>query len=132
MPRTCIDTADAMELAETLQLIAGWLTADTALVAARIPAICRTWRVKVPDTFRLCWTPAMVRSIAGQPDILNLAAASVLPPALFLNARFTTPPVWAGHAYAAPGEARLNPSMRPETCRTRARSVIVADTGLAG
>jgi hypothetical protein len=28
MPRTCLDTADAIELAETLQLIAGWLTAD--------------------------------------------------------------------------------------------------------
>ena len=30
MPRTCIDTADAIELAETLQLIAGWLAADPA------------------------------------------------------------------------------------------------------
>jgi len=30
MPRTCIDTADAIELAETLQLIARWLAADPA------------------------------------------------------------------------------------------------------
>jgi hypothetical protein len=30
MPRTCIDTADPVELAETLQLIAGWLAADPA------------------------------------------------------------------------------------------------------
>ena len=30
MPQTCIDTADAIELAETLQLIARWLTADPA------------------------------------------------------------------------------------------------------
>jgi hypothetical protein len=28
MPQTCIDTADAIELAETLQLIARWLAAD--------------------------------------------------------------------------------------------------------
>jgi hypothetical protein len=30
MPKTCIDTTDAIELAEILQLIAGWLTADPA------------------------------------------------------------------------------------------------------
>jgi hypothetical protein len=30
MPRTCIDTADAIELTETLQLITGWLAADPA------------------------------------------------------------------------------------------------------
>ena len=30
MPRTCIDTADAIELAETLQLIGRWLAADPA------------------------------------------------------------------------------------------------------
>ena len=30
-----------------------------------------------PDRFRLCRTPAMVRSMAGQPDILNEAAATV-------------------------------------------------------
>jgi hypothetical protein len=30
MPRTCLDTADAIELAETLQLIARWLAADPA------------------------------------------------------------------------------------------------------
>jgi hypothetical protein len=30
MPQTCIDTADAIELAETLQLIARWLAADPA------------------------------------------------------------------------------------------------------
>jgi hypothetical protein len=34
MPRTCIDTADAIELAETLQLIARWLTADPERLAA--------------------------------------------------------------------------------------------------
>jgi hypothetical protein len=28
MPQTCLETADAIELAETLQLIARWLTAD--------------------------------------------------------------------------------------------------------
>jgi hypothetical protein len=28
MPQTCIDTTDAHELAEILQLIAGWLAAD--------------------------------------------------------------------------------------------------------
>ena len=28
MPRTCIDTTDAIELAETLQLITRWLDAD--------------------------------------------------------------------------------------------------------
>jgi len=33
MPRTCIDTADAIELAETLQLIARWLSADPATLA---------------------------------------------------------------------------------------------------
>jgi hypothetical protein len=33
MPRTCIDTADAIELAETLELIARWLTADPATLA---------------------------------------------------------------------------------------------------
>jgi hypothetical protein len=31
MPRTCLDTADAIELAETLQLIAGWLSTDPAI-----------------------------------------------------------------------------------------------------
>ncbi len=30
MPQTCLDTADAIELAETLQLIARWLAADPA------------------------------------------------------------------------------------------------------
>lgn len=33
MPRTCIDTADAIELAETLQLITGWTAADPATLA---------------------------------------------------------------------------------------------------
>jgi hypothetical protein len=33
MPRTCIDTADAIELAETLQLIARWLAADPGTLA---------------------------------------------------------------------------------------------------
>jgi hypothetical protein len=32
MPRTCIDTADAIELAETLQLITGWVAADPAIL----------------------------------------------------------------------------------------------------
>jgi hypothetical protein len=36
MPRTCIDTADAIELAETLQLIARWLTADPERLAASL------------------------------------------------------------------------------------------------
>jgi hypothetical protein len=33
MPRTCIDTADAIELAEILELIARWLTTDPATLA---------------------------------------------------------------------------------------------------
>jgi len=33
MPRTCLDTADAIDLAETLQLIAGWPTTDPATLA---------------------------------------------------------------------------------------------------
>jgi hypothetical protein len=33
MPRTCIDTADAVELAETLQLIARWTAADPGTLA---------------------------------------------------------------------------------------------------
>ena len=36
MPRTCIDTADAIELAEILQLIARWLTADPDRLAASL------------------------------------------------------------------------------------------------
>ena len=36
MPRTCIDTADAIELAETLQLIASWLAADPERLAASL------------------------------------------------------------------------------------------------
>ena len=38
MPRTCIDTADAVELAETLQHIAGWLAADPAALAPSLLA----------------------------------------------------------------------------------------------
>jgi hypothetical protein len=33
MPRTCLDTADATELTETLQLITSWLWADPAALA---------------------------------------------------------------------------------------------------
>jgi hypothetical protein len=33
MPQTCLDTADAIELAETLQLIARWLAADPERLA---------------------------------------------------------------------------------------------------
>lgn len=36
MPRTCIDTADAIELAETLQLTAGWLAADPERLAVSL------------------------------------------------------------------------------------------------
>jgi hypothetical protein len=36
MPRTCIDTADAIELAETLQLITRWLAADPDRLAASL------------------------------------------------------------------------------------------------
>ena len=36
MPQTCIDTADAIELAETLQLVARWLTADSERPAASL------------------------------------------------------------------------------------------------
>ena len=35
-PRTCIDTADAIELAETLQLIVSWLAADPERLAASL------------------------------------------------------------------------------------------------
>jgi hypothetical protein len=38
MPRTCIDTADAIELAEILQLIAGWLAADPERLTASLLA----------------------------------------------------------------------------------------------
>ena len=38
MPQTCIDTADAVELAETLQLIAGWLAADPAALGPSLLA----------------------------------------------------------------------------------------------
>ena len=36
MPRTCIDTADAIELTETLQLIAGWLASDPSRLTASL------------------------------------------------------------------------------------------------
>ncbi len=36
MPQTCIDTADAIELAETLQLIASWLATDPERLAASL------------------------------------------------------------------------------------------------
>jgi hypothetical protein len=38
MPRTRLDTADAIELAETLQLIARWLDADPATLAPSLLA----------------------------------------------------------------------------------------------
>jgi len=38
MPRTCIDTGDAIELAEILQLIAGWLATDPATLAESLLA----------------------------------------------------------------------------------------------
>jgi hypothetical protein len=38
MPRTCIDTADAIELAEILQLITGWLAADPEHLTASLLA----------------------------------------------------------------------------------------------
>jgi hypothetical protein len=37
MPSISLDTADAIELAETLQLIASWLAADPGLLAASLP-----------------------------------------------------------------------------------------------
>jgi len=36
MPRTCLDTVEAIELAETLQLIARWLAADPERLAASL------------------------------------------------------------------------------------------------
>jgi hypothetical protein len=36
MPSTCIDTADAIELAETLQLITRWLAADPERLTASL------------------------------------------------------------------------------------------------
>jgi hypothetical protein len=38
MPRTCIDTTDAIELAETLQLITSWLAADPGTLAPSLLA----------------------------------------------------------------------------------------------
>jgi hypothetical protein len=38
VPSTCIDTADAIELAEILQLIARWLAADPERLAASLLA----------------------------------------------------------------------------------------------
>jgi hypothetical protein len=38
MPPVTLDNADAIELAETLQLIAGWLTADPATLAPSLLA----------------------------------------------------------------------------------------------
>ena len=38
MPQTCIDTTDAIELTETLQLIAGWLASDPARLTASLLA----------------------------------------------------------------------------------------------
>jgi hypothetical protein len=38
MPSISLDTADATELAETLQLLAGWLTADPAALAPSLLA----------------------------------------------------------------------------------------------
>jgi hypothetical protein len=37
MPKTCIDTTDAIELAETLQLSTRWLTTDPATLAPLFP-----------------------------------------------------------------------------------------------
>ena len=41
-PRTCLDTADAIELAEALQFIAGWLTTDPVTFALDLS--CHTLR----------------------------------------------------------------------------------------
>jgi hypothetical protein len=38
MPQTSLDTADAIELAELLQLLAGWLAADPATLAPSLLA----------------------------------------------------------------------------------------------
>ena len=38
MPRLTLDVGDAVELAETLQLIAGWLAADPAALAPSLLA----------------------------------------------------------------------------------------------
>ena len=45
MPWTCIDTADAIELTEMLQLIAGWLAADPATLAPSLlaPYAAQRW-----------------------------------------------------------------------------------------
>ena len=43
MPQTCIDTADAIELAETLQLIARWLAADPATLTPSFLAYIGHW-----------------------------------------------------------------------------------------
>lgn len=40
MPKTCLNTSDAVELAETLQLIARWLTADPATLPV-VPGLHR-------------------------------------------------------------------------------------------
>jgi hypothetical protein len=38
MPQTCLDTADATELAQTLQLLARWIAADPATLAPSLRA----------------------------------------------------------------------------------------------
>lgn len=38
MPQTCLDTADAIELAELLQFIADWLAADPARLSPSLLA----------------------------------------------------------------------------------------------
>ena len=57
MPRTCIDTADAMELTETLQLIARWLANDLSSSSAKTRPNARSCRqpstqLRRPGPFR--------------------------------------------------------------------------------
>jgi hypothetical protein len=63
MPQTCIDTADAMEVTKTLQLIAGWLAADPVTLAHR------SWPTSaIPPTdwvpSALTWTASLSSSAA--------------------------------------------------------------------
>ena len=63
MPQTCIDTADAIELAETLQLIAGWPAADPERVTASLLAYIGHPACG-PDAGALTWTASPSSSAA--------------------------------------------------------------------
>ena len=85
MPWTRLDTADAIELAETLQLIARWLTADPERLAAiaarlhrppRLRARCpprRPGPLRLPPRRQRRRAPLRARRVTGRPA--HVAAA---------------------------------------------------------